>query len=66
MANWGKTRKIIELQHRVEFLEEKLCPGAMHEWVHIDTEFDDFECGQVEPIYIYQCKRCGKRRTSMV
>lgn len=58
---WGhKQRTIDALRHRVEELEERLCPCGQHEWV--DTGKRDYEYAGacVDVLIWYKCKRCGK------
>ena len=51
--------KILHLEHRVDDLEERLCPCESHQWKFIGTRtslrffYTD--------MYYYKCSRCGKK-----
>lgn len=52
--------EVVRLTYRVEELEERLCPCGQHDYIKIGTEWIDMPAGS-DMIYIYQCKRCGKK-----
>lgn len=52
--------KILHLEHRVEDLEERLCPCNSHQWKLIGTR-TSYNYYSVDPIYYYKCARCGKK-----
>lgn len=54
--------EIVRLTYRVEELEERLCPCEQHEWKRIGYDFKiGCGAGDIETIYTYKCKRCGKQ-----
>ena len=59
-----KSALILELRHRVQDLEERLCPCQSHEWVLIETQDHFTNYGDMDTEYKYQCKKCGKIKTS--
>lgn len=65
---WSKKSKaeIVRLTYRVSELEERLCPCSQHDWEIIGRRYD-VACGvgDVEIIYRYKCKRCGKTTSTM-
>lgn len=55
--------RIDELQYRVRWLEELLCPTESHDWVRVETNYEPLCDGnQIETLHRYKCKRCGKTR----
>lgn len=53
--------QICNLNHRIEDLEERLCPCESHQWKLIDQIatyglFDYYATN-----YIYKCTHCGKK-----
>lgn len=52
--------KIIHLQYRIQELEERICPCGQHDYIKIETEWEDMPAGS-DMISVYQCKRCGKK-----
>lgn len=61
----GKKRlkaEIVRLTYRVAELEERLCPCEQHDWICTNTEWQVASGdGDMETIYDYKCKRCGKQ-----
>jgi len=54
--------EIVRLTYRVAELEERLCPCEQHDWKCVDMDFEyGSGVGDVETIYRYKCKRCGKQ-----
>ena len=53
--------QICNLNHRIEDLEELLCPCESHQWKLIDqiTTYGLFDCYDTN--YIYKCTHCGKK-----
>ncbi len=65
---WDKKLKteIVKLNCRVQELEERLCPCSQHDWELIGRGYDvAYGVGDVEIIYRYKCKRCGKTTSTM-
>lgn len=65
---WDKKLKaeIVKLNCRVQELEERLCPCEQHDWELIGRRYDvAYGVGDVETIYRYKCKRCGKTTSTM-
>lgn len=52
--------QIIHLNHRIEDLEERLCPCESHQWKLINS-FMRIVWNDCERVYIYKCARCGKK-----
>lgn len=54
--------EIIDLKYRVKELEEKLCPLNSHDYILVKTDFDSgiFNCIDIDPLYVYKCRNCGK------
>ena len=52
--------QILHLNHRIEDLEERLCPCESHQWKLIQERYI-YNCYDVDTIYIYKCARCGKK-----
>lgn len=52
--------EISHLTHRVQELEERLCPCGQHDYIKVGAEWDDMPAGS-DMICEYQCKRCGKK-----
>lgn len=51
--------EIVRLTYRVAELEERLCPCEDHDWKKIGRH--NVFCGEdVEAIWHYKCRRCGK------
>lgn len=57
--------KNLHLEHRVEDLEERLCPCESHQWQLTKTS-SSYNYYSVDTIYHYKCSRCGKKTSSMV
>ena len=57
--------QILHLKHRVEDLEERLCPCESHQWQLTGTSYSS-SYYSVDTIYHYKCSRCGKKTSSMV
>lgn len=53
----------LNLQHRVEELENILCPCGTHDWVEIDA-YNGYEVwtGKARSGRRYQCKKCLKKK----
>lgn len=53
----------LNLQHRVEELENILCPCDSHDWVEIDS-YDGYKVwtGSARSGKRYQCKKCLKKK----
>ena len=53
----------LNLQHRVEELENILCPCGSHDWVEIDA-YNGYEVwtGKSRVGMRYQCKKCLKKK----
>ena len=65
---WSKKlrAKIVKLNCRVQELEERLCPCSQHDWEIIGRGYNvAYGVGDVEIIYRYKCKRCGKTTSTM-
>lgn len=65
---WDKKLKteIAKLTYRVSELEERICPCSQHDWELIGRRYDvAYGVGDVETIYRYKCKRCGKTTSTM-
>ncbi len=54
--------ELVRLTYRVRELEERLCPCEEHDWRKVGEEFqiNGITVIDVETIYHYKCKRCGK------
>jgi transposase-like protein len=53
--------EIVRLSYRVAELEERLCPCESHSWVVVDSDFTvGSSAGDIDTIYRYKCRRCGK------
>ena len=52
--------KIIKLEYRIYELEEKLCPCEDHDWKIVGSHYDFPVPEDIEIVYHYKCKRCGK------
>lgn len=53
--------EIVRLSYRVSELEERLCPCESHSWVMLDSDFTiGSSAGDIDTIYRYKCRRCGK------
>ena len=60
-------KEIIRLQCRIAELVDKLCPCENHDWKKTGTEYKHVErINDLDIIYKYKCKRCGKTMESMV
>ena len=57
---------IVKLKHRIEELEERLCPCEQHQWIltGFDNHGDDYQT--LTTFYKYRCKRCGKKTVSIL
>lgn len=56
-----KDKKIMELNIRIEELEELLCPFNHHEWIEVGYHLESFDKGySTDVIHHYKCKRCKK------
>ena len=65
---WSKKlrAKIVKLNCRVQELEERLCPCSQHDWEIICRGYNvAYGVCDVEIIYRYKCKRCGKTTSTM-
>lgn len=52
--------EIVRLTYRVADLEERLCPCEDHDWKKVGSHYE-FPCPEdIETIYHYKCRRCGK------
>lgn len=53
----------LNLQHRIEELENIICPVGSHDWVEIDA-YDGYEVwtGKARAGKRYQCKKCLKKK----
>lgn len=51
--------QILHLEHRIEDLEERLCPCGSHQWKLIQEHYI-YNWYDVDTIYTYKCARCGK------
>lgn len=53
----------LNLQHRIEELENILCPCGSHDWVEIDA-YNGYEVWTCKPRggRRYQCKKCLKKK----
>ena len=55
--------EIVRLNYRVAELEERLCPCEQHDWKCIDNDWEVASgVGDVDIIYNYKCRRCGKEK----
>lgn len=52
--------KIMQLEHRVSELEEKLCPCEDHDWKYIGNHVRWVYVYDIETVNHYKCRRCGK------
>ena len=52
--------EIVRLTYRVAELEERLCPCEDHDWKRVGSHWDFSSPYDVEKVYHYKCKRCGK------
>ena len=46
-----KSRRILELEHRVKDLEERICPCGQHEWMRVGTEYV-WWAGSIEALHM--------------
>ena len=53
--------QICNLNHRIEDLEERLCPGESHQWKLIDERIGYGVYDYYYTDYIYKCAHCGKK-----
>ena len=54
--------EIVRLTYRVAELEERLCPCEQHDWKCTNMDWQVVSgVGDVETVYDYKCKRCGKQ-----
>lgn len=58
--------KVIQLEYRVKELEERLCPYESHTLKRVGTRFVHIGMGEIEPIYRYKCKVCGKEMEDII
>lgn len=54
--------EIMKLEYRVAELEDRLCPGGIHDFVKIGHEVA-FGLHGMESCMNYKCKKCGKVKT---
>ena len=52
--------QICNLNHRIEDLEERLCPYESHQWKLIE-ERTTYGLYGYDTVYIYKCTHCGKK-----
>lgn len=52
--------QICNLNHRIEDLEERLCPCESHQWKLIE-ERTTYGLYGYDIVYIYKCTHCGKK-----
>lgn len=57
--------QIIHLNHRIEDLEERLCPCESHQWKLVSSKIEII-WDSCERVYCYKCQRCGKTTSSFV
>lgn len=50
----------IRLKCRIADLEERLCPCEDHDWKRIGSHFEFPIPEDIQTVYHYKCKRCGK------
>jgi hypothetical protein len=58
--------KVIQLEYRVKELEERLCPCESHTLKRVGTRWAHIAMGELEPIYQYKCKVCGKEMEDII
>lgn len=58
--------EIVRLTYRVAELEERLCPCESHTLKRVGIRFAHIAMGEIEPIYRYKCKVCGKEMEDIV
>ena len=57
--------EVVRLTYRVSELEERICPCEQHDWNCINTDWKiNSGAGDVDVVYEYKCKRCGKKMRS--
>ena len=54
--------KIVRLTYRVAELEERLCPCEEHDWKKVGSHFEFPSSVDIETVYHYKCRKCGKRK----
>lgn len=59
----SKDRVIAEQNRTIEALRAKLCHGE-HDWVLINTTWEDGAGCGILPSFEYICARCGKRKVA--
>lgn len=53
------------LEYRVEELENIICPHNSHQYVQVDVRWLVDYSGDSFPVYMYECKKCHKRKETM-
>ena len=52
--------EIVRLEYRIADLEERLCPCEDHDWKVIGSHEHWLYEIEIETVYHYKCRRCGK------
>lgn len=52
--------EIMRLEYRVADLEERLCPCEDHEWKQVGSHDVWIAPMDVETVFHFKCRRCGK------
>ena len=52
--------EIVRLTYRVAELEERLCPCEEHDWKMVGSHYEYPAPMDIETVYHYKCRRCGK------
>lgn len=57
---------VVRLTYRVKELEERLCPCESHDWVQVGYRYVMNCPGDLDTIYKYKCRKCGKEKESLI
>ena len=58
--------EIVRLTYRVAELEERLCPCEEHDWKKVGSHLEFPVPEDIETIFHYKCRRCGKYKEGRI
>lgn len=66
MFNRKLKDEIVKLTYRVKELEERLCPCESHDWAQVGYRHVLNWPGNLDTVYRYKCRKCGKEKESLI